>query len=120
MKIAATFLAFLGCSTAVSLDTRSVASLENMSEESIDLEAHPLGTYPAKDSASYISPYATRDHAWSDAQQTVVNGAVYCAGSPAGYTAGLSCDTVDDDRNRNLTPAQTQALADLAKKLADE
>lgn len=114
----------MSCSMAVSLDTRSVASLETLLEESIEtLEDKMKKTYPAKDAASYILPYKVRDHAWNDNQQTVSNKDSYCASAPAGYTTDLKCDSVpeeDDLVNNNMTAAQKKSLEDLSKKLIGE
>ena len=39
-------------------------------------------TYPSKDSASYITPYNQRDHAWNEAQHDMTNETHWVLGSP--------------------------------------
>lgn len=48
------------------------------------------GTYPAKDSASYITPYNQRDHAWNEPQYDVSNETHWVVSSPRGSHLNVS------------------------------
>ena len=47
-------------------------------------------TYPSKDSASYITPYNQRDHAWTEPQYDVANETHWVVSSPRGSHLNVS------------------------------
>ena len=72
------FIAILLASTTSSVKINEVDSDYVQTMES-------KGTYPSKDSASYITPYNQRDHAWNEPQYDMSNETHWVVGTPRGH-----------------------------------